>query len=272
MAVVTISRQLASFGDEIGARIAEKLGYKFVGKEELEKRIVSLGFPKDKLSKFDDKKLGFFAGLTHIRGEYVNYLVTAILEAAAENNCVIVGRGSFIILKDLENHVSCRIIADEKIRAERVMKDMGCDRKSALKKITGDDARQKSFHKEFFNFDVQNPAMFDLLVSTSSLGVGAIVESVAALANNHVTPQKDALGQQKIEELLLGQRIVSLLVFIAGLNISFLRASIDGRRITLHGISDSKSTVDMAINLVSAELPGYQIESAISVEQNFKVY
>ena len=52
MAVITISRQLASLGDEIGMKISEKTGYKFYGKKELEKRIVSLGFPASKLSKY----------------------------------------------------------------------------------------------------------------------------------------------------------------------------------------------------------------------------
>ena len=41
MAIITISRQLGSGGDEIAGKIAENLGYKFFGKKELEKRMVS---------------------------------------------------------------------------------------------------------------------------------------------------------------------------------------------------------------------------------------
>ena len=265
MAIITVSRQLASLGDEIAAKIAERLGYNFVGKKELEKRIVSLGFPESKLSKFDEKKLGFFAGLTRGRDEYLNYLMTAILEAAAQNNCVIVGRGSFIILKALENHISCRFIADEKIRVERLQKSLNCSKKVAAKKIAEAESQQKSFHKGFFNFDVQDPAMFDVIANTST-------ESVVALVKKYVTAQKDAEGQRKIEELLIGQRIVDILVFIYNLNISFLRAAVEGKTITLHGMADSVTTVDSAITIVSAELPDYKIESAISVGQDFKAY
>lgn len=272
MAIITVSRQLASLGDEISAKIAEKLGYTFIGKKELEKRIVSLGFPESKLSKFDEKKLGFFAGLTRGRDEYLNYLLTAILEAASQNNCVIVGRGSFIILNDLENHVSCRFIADEKVRAERLQKIQNCSRKSALKKIAESESQQKGFHKEFFNFDANNPAMFDVIVNTATIDVDSIAESVAVLAKSYVTPEKDAAGQKKIEELLIGQRIVDILVFIYNLNINFLRASIDGKKITLHGMADSATTIDSALTIVSAELPNYQIESAVSVAHDFKAY
>lgn len=272
MAIITVSRQLASDGDEISRKIAEKLGYKFWGKAEIEKRIVSLGFPESKLAKFDERKIGFLAGLTRSRDEYLNYLMTAILEAAAENNCVIVGRGSFIILKDLENHVSCRFIADEKIRTERLKNRLGCDKKSALKKIAESETQQKSFHKEFFNFDVNNPEMFDLFVNTSNIDADSIADSIVSLTKNYVTDERDAEGQKKLDELLIGQRIVDILIFIYNLNIEFLRVSMQDKKITLHGVADSQKTLDAALTIVEAEMPGFEIESAICVGRDFKSY
>lgn len=272
MAIITISRQLASLGDEISAKIAERLGYTFFGKKEIEKRIISLGFPKSKLAKFDERKLGFLAGLTRGRDEYLNYLMTAILEAAAENNCVIVGRGSFIILKDLENHVSLRFIAGENVRTERLQKELGCSYKKAAKKIAESETQQKSFHKGFFNFDVNAPEMFDMLVNTEKLSVDSIVSSVITLTQEHVSPEKDAEGQRKIDELLIGQRIVDILIFLYNLDISFLRTSIEGKTLTLHGIAGSSSVVESAVTIVEAELPDYEVKSAISVTHDFKAY
>lgn len=268
MAIITVSRQIASLGDEISEKIAEKLGYTFIGKKELEKRIVSLGFPESKLSKFDEKKLGFFAGLTRRRDEYLNYLMTAILEVAAENNCVIVGRGSFIILKALENHVSCRFISEENLRIERFQNSQNCSRKAAAKKISESDSQQKGFHKEFFNFNVEDSALFDITMNTALLDIDSIATGIVALVKTFVTPEKDAEAQRKVEELLIGQRIVDILVFIYDLNITFLRASVEGKKITLHGMADSVTTIDSAITIVSAELPNYQIESAISIAQD----
>ena len=51
MGVIAISRQVAALGDEVAAEVAEKLGYKFINRKELEKRIVALGFPAGKLKK-----------------------------------------------------------------------------------------------------------------------------------------------------------------------------------------------------------------------------
>lgn len=60
MAIIAISRQVAALGDEISTELAKKLGYKFINRNELEKRIVDLGFPAEKLKKYDEKKPGFF--------------------------------------------------------------------------------------------------------------------------------------------------------------------------------------------------------------------
>ena len=46
MAIITIARQVAALGDEIATSAAKKLGYKFVGRKEIEQRIIDLGFPE----------------------------------------------------------------------------------------------------------------------------------------------------------------------------------------------------------------------------------
>ena len=61
MAVITLSRQVAAWGDEVAQSLAKQTGYKFVTRKDIEKRIVDLGFPKSKMPKYDERKPGFFA-------------------------------------------------------------------------------------------------------------------------------------------------------------------------------------------------------------------
>ena len=146
---------------------------------------------------------------------------------------------------------------------------MGCTLKIAEKKISESEIQQKSFHKDFFNFDLHNPEMFDFLINTSKINTESIVDSVSALTKTFVNKQREEEGQNKIDSLLIGQRIVDILVFIYNLNIDYLRASIKNKKITLHGIADSTKTVDAALTRVEAELPGFEIESAITVGHNY---
>ena len=53
MALITISRQVAAHGDDVADTFATTLGYTFITRKEIEKRIVELGFPESKLTKFD---------------------------------------------------------------------------------------------------------------------------------------------------------------------------------------------------------------------------
>ncbi len=272
MAVLTISRQIASLGDEISMLIAKKLNYSFVGRAEIEERIVKLGFPREKLHKYDDKKPGFFASLSKDRDEYLDYLQTAILETAARNNCVIVGRGSFIILKELKNHISLRFIADRKIRIERYMNKFNTDEKTAIKKLEESDSNTMGFHKSFFNFDNRDPSLYHLVLNTGLIDMDSIADSITNLVQKSITKEKEDSGIRRLETLLIGQRLVNMLVFDYGLNINYLRVEMKNGKIVLHGVADSSAIVNRALTIVGCELPEYEIESAISIVQDFKAY
>ena len=272
MAVLTISRQVAAFGDEIAAATAAKIGYRFVTRTDIERRIVELGFPAEKLRRYDEKRPGFFASLTKDRDEYLDYLQTAILENAADGNVILIGRGSFIILEDLPNHLAFRFIAPDEIRLERLKREFNWNDRQALKRIQESDSNRLGFHKSFFNYDSTNPALFHLVINTGMLDVESAAVMIAETVKSTITPEKEAAGQRRVDDLLIGQRIVNMLVFDYHLNISFLRAGIKDKKVTLQGIADSTAIVDRAMAIASSELPGYTVESAISVVQDFKAY
>ena len=272
MAILTISRAVASMGDEIAAATAQKLGYRFANRKDIERRIVELGFPEEKLRKYDEKKPGFFASLTKDRDEYLDYLQTAVLETAAENNCILIGRGASIILNDVPNHLAFRFIASDTVRLERLKREFGWDSKQAQKRIQESDSNRKGFHRSFFNYDISDPSLFHLVVNTGLFDIEGAAEMLAATVSAIVTGEKEAAGKKRVEELLIGQRIVNMLVLDYRLNINFLRAVINGRKLILHGIADSVSLVEQAVAVARSELPDYTVESAISIVQDFKAY
>ncbi|MBQ5780611.1 MAG: cytidylate kinase family protein, partial [Spirochaetaceae bacterium] len=91
MAIITISRQVAARGDEVATILAQKIGYEFITRKKIGAKILELGFPGEKMKKYDEIKPGFFASLTKDRDEYLDYLQTAILEFAVKGNCIFIG-------------------------------------------------------------------------------------------------------------------------------------------------------------------------------------
>lgn len=262
MAILTVSRQVASLGDELCKSIAARLGYRFVSRKDIERKILSLGFPKFKLEKFDERKPGFLSSLTSERDEYLDYLQLAILESAADDNCVIIGRGAFIILKDLPNHISLKFVSDKKIRISRYESEHNCSKRVAEKNVNEIDANRDGFNKSFFNFDINNPAMFHLVVNTGLIETEAITLCIETIVKAAVSPQKTLDGHEMIKNQLLVQKIVNLLKYKHGLEIKFLRTEIDGAKIVLHGIADSNIEIEKTVQAVRNMFPGYQIVSA----------
>ena len=272
MAVITISRQVAALGDEIAAAAAKKLGYTFIDRRQIEARIVELGFPAEKLTKYDERKPGFFASLAKDRDEYLDYLQLAILEAASQGNCILIGRGAFIILEDVPNLVSLRFVAKDSIRMERLKKEFNWNDKQARTRIDESDENRRGFHKSFFNLANEDPQLFHLVLNTGLLSVDESVDLIEGLVHNYVTPQKEADGKVKIAQLYEGQSLVNRLIFDYKLNINFLRALVTANTVTLQGVADSQSVVERAVQAAAKILPTYKVESAISVIQDFKAY
>ena len=86
MAIITISRQVAALGDEIAEATAKKLHYSFINRKEIERRIIALGFDKETLKKYDERKPGFFLFLAKERDENLHALQMVIQEAASAGN------------------------------------------------------------------------------------------------------------------------------------------------------------------------------------------
>jgi cytidylate kinase len=56
MAVITISRQLGSFGEEIATAVADKLNYEYIHKQKIGEALAGHGFRAHDFKKYDEKK------------------------------------------------------------------------------------------------------------------------------------------------------------------------------------------------------------------------
>lgn len=270
MAVLTFSREIAALGDEVAAAASEKLGYRFIGRKDIEERLVKLGFPKEKLHKYDERKPGFFASLAKDRDEYLDYLEMVVLEAASENNCILIGRGSFVILQQVPNRLSVRLVADDNVRVQRIMKEFGVSEKQAKQKIIQSDENRKGFHKSFFNVDNEESGHYHIVLNSGLMDIDTIANVICEATKKIITPEREAAGEKKIRELLVCQKVVNTLIFDYKININFLTATMNGNDIILHGVADSSSIIEKAVNIASREYNDYNILSAVSVVQDYR--
>lgn len=272
MAIISISREAAALGDEVAAALAKKLNYKFVTRKDIEKSLVDHGFPENKLPKYDERKPGFFASLTKDRDEYLDVLHLAMLEAATEENIVIIGRGAGNLFKNVPNHIGIRLIADEATRIKRLMDEKSWTEKQARQLITESDANRIGFNKSFYNMEWDNPHNYAAVLNTGILSLEQAVDTIAAIAQSVIDPVSEEKGKKQIEKMLKAQKMVNKLIFEYKVKVEFLHATIEDDTVILQGIADSISTVEMTTRHAAEILPEYKIQSSISVIHDFQAY
>lgn len=267
MAVITISRQHFSTGHEICKKIAEKCGYKLYDRAAIFQKMLDLGCSEEKIKAFDEIKPGILPSLSQYNDEYLYYLKTAVLTAASENNCVIEGRGAYVILKDIPNHISARIFEMRKERVKIAMKEKNADAKKALRLVKKADNEQFGFIKHYFKANILFPVDFNLIINAGIADSDSIAESIVAFAKSYITEEKEKAGEAELSKLLIGQQIVNLLRFIYSVDIDSMRAEVKGDTVYLDGIASTKGIVDYAVKVINCELPEYKVVSNIRVVQ-----
>ena len=268
MAIITVSRQFGSKGDDICEALAKKLGYKLVDRKTLRKKIMMLGCPEEMMKKFDGLKPGFFASFSKYKDEYLYYLRTAMIAEASSGNCVVVGRGSFLILKDIENCVSVRILEERKSRAERVAKLYETSENEAMRVVRKADWHQLGFHSSYFGAKLMDFFLYDLTINTGKSDIDSAVNSIAEYVKTQVTPEKEKIGQNQMDVLALSQNIVNMLIFTYSVEVDNLRAEVDGKNVVLTGVTSYSASVERILSILSLEIPEYTVVSKINVVQD----
>jgi cytidylate kinase len=277
MAIITISRELATLGDETARELAKQLGCHLVDKQTLAERIKSYGIEDSKLIKYDERKPSFFASLSHDRDDYLHYLKTAILAEAERGSCVIIGRGAGAIFKNMPAHISVFLAAPLEIRIERVKNYFHCDEHRARQIIERSDQDRIGFHRYFFDIEWRNPENYHISLNTGISPPSVCAEIVMLFKNRIFTPEAEEQNKLRLKELILEQRVKHNIVYEQGIPVHFLEVSAGGNTVTLYGVVNSQGLSDAsasaaadAVKKAVQETSG-AIESPVTIRNEIQI-
>ena len=236
MAIITISRQVGSFGTEIAKMLKEGLNLNYLDKESLEKELVSrYGIPEEKVERFDEKKPAFWDIFSSDKDRYLHFMKTAMYEFARKGNCVIIGRGGQVLFKDLPGTLHVKIVAPTELRIERIKTRYNYNDRLAEQIIRHSDHDRVGFHKFFFHINWEDPCLYDLMINTQALTVEAAVrlikEAVEATKILEKEPEKDS----KLVDLCLGQEVITSIAYAEKIPVQFLEVVAVSGIVTLRG-------------------------------------
>ena len=200
---ITIARQLASGGADLGQRIAQRLGFAYLDRQILRNAAEELGMSEAELSFREERIQSFWVRLMEAFStscaEYTlstppprvisdDRLIEAeqrvLTRLASRGSCVIVGRCGFHVLKEHARTLNVFIHASKSFRIDRMIKFYGAandtkaekmieradyDRECYIEKLTGDswyDAR--NYHIALDMSEVGFDAAEDMIVSMAN--------------------------------------------------------------------------------------------------------
>lgn len=174
MSVVTISREFGSEGSFIAKRVAQTLGYHFVGKDVIGKVLIQYGFVEFKHEY--DSLPGFWASFDSRRAEMVDMLNRVMLALAHYGNVVILGRGSFAVLGGFADVLNVRLQAPLPTRIKRVMEhEHIVDFEQAEAVVKENDRVRATLIEKFYNVRWDTAGAFDVVLDTGKVLPEAVI-------------------------------------------------------------------------------------------------
>lgn len=263
MAVIAMTREMATLGKDVAAGLAKRLGLEIVHHEIVEHGIAELsGMRESEVHRFLEGEASLFERWRIDRRKLSHYTAREVLELASKGNVLIRGWGAAYLLRSVPHVVCVRICAPLPFRARVLMKRMGiADPAAARREIERNDAAHNGTMQRLFGIDWSDASLYSITLNTVRVSPEDCVEHIARLTESEAFKQTpESLGVLK--DQLLEARVRSALRqrFDAGLNAVGIEVQVKDRKVTLLGALNDEHVIAEIVRRVHA------VEGVTSVE------
>ncbi|MGC9396827.1 MAG: AAA family ATPase [Anaerolineae bacterium] len=204
MAVITISRELGSYGDQVVELLCDQLGYCRVDKDMLMQVAQEAGVDtetileqersvtqrarlvSDEMTSLYRKQASAFEKKSPIEDQTYEQVVRDTMERfAREGNAIIVGRGGQMVLNDWPTALHVRLYAPPEVRAQRLMEREHLSQEEAEYRVTQSDERKRQYIRHWHNnADWRNTKYYHLSIDTARLSLESVVHIIVLAAQD----------------------------------------------------------------------------------------
>jgi cytidylate kinase len=180
------------------------LGVKCVDREIMEEASKLANISEPKFTELCEKKPGFFERLSLISKaeSYVQHIYNAMNNFAKGKGVVVLGRGGHLLIPDGPEVLHVRILAPFSMRVEKIMEEENLDSHAASEKVLENDQGRAMFHRYLFDEDWDNALLYDMVINTGSVSIGAAVAIILNALEEHRQDHPDlsrlpSLGEEE---------------------------------------------------------------------------
>jgi len=211
MSIVAISETLGSLGREIGRWVAEARGYEFADREIISKAAERFHEGIADLTHVTEERPTLWERFTDTQRRYMTYVEAILLELAARDNVVLVGRAATLLLRGVGHALRVRVSAPEDVRAARLQHEQGLTPEAALDLVRQTDRERAARVRFLYHVDWDDPLLYDLVLSTDRLGADRGARLVAAALDDEGLQPTPASRRQVADLAIAAQARAALL-------------------------------------------------------------
>ena len=236
MAILTISREYGSGGEEVGRKVAARLDYQYVDKEILIQDLEKAGTRWGRVAReVDEVCPTLWERHDWQYHGYVAQMEAQILAYAAADNVVIVGRGGSFLLQGVPFCLRVRLVAPLEVRQEQIMARENLGSAAAARLIKEVDGDRACYIKANYGTDWDLDKVYDFTLNTSSLTYDQVVDILV-----HGLAEKDRLATPEakahLQNVALAHRLKARVATDSRLLVPTLEVKLEGETLVVSGI------------------------------------
>jgi hypothetical protein len=241
MAILAISLDFRSGGQEVATHVGETLGYKCSGKDQSIAYMKAAGERWERLFReLDQERPSLWDRYDWEYRGFVALLETYIYEHALKDKAIVIGQGGSFVLTDLPFVLKVRLTAPFEVRVRRLMEKSEIGEKAAEDIVRRTDKARVGYIKAIYGkdwFDLKNYDMVFNAATQSYEQISNIIVDALRVRDQMITPDT--------WDLLVGRAIAAQIrarvLTNPKMHVPTFTAGYDGQNIILQGVIHSKS-------------------------------
>lgn len=202
--IITISREMGAGGSEVARQVAGALGWRVVDNELVDRVAARCGLPPEEVAEREERAPGFLERLIRMASRaapelspapaepvpgpeaeedrLVRATEAAVAELAAEGRVVLVGRAAPAVLASDRDALHVKVVAPFEARVAAIASRRGIPAAAAADEVRRTDDNRRRYHRQHYDRDWNNPANYDLVLNTATLGLEGAVAAIVGRA------------------------------------------------------------------------------------------
>jgi cytidylate kinase len=184
MAVITISRETATGGRELGRLLAKRLNYQYVDKSLFQDIAEDLNVSESTLVSFEERRrYEGYDKSSVVEEEYIKSLESLLLGTAQKDNVVIIGRAAYFLLNTMKNCYHIRLVAPLDWKKKYALENYKISPERVPEFIEREDEKRRWFRRSICGMVFDDSSWFHLTLNMGRFSIEKAVELIMSAAN-----------------------------------------------------------------------------------------